>query len=122
MAQYACIKALAVYLPEQIEKNDMGDERFIAKLGIEERHIAGDTESSGDLAVAAAESLFGQYAIPRESIEFILLCTQHPDYLGPTTACHVQSRLGIPETSGALDYSLGCSGYVYASVIFFMFM
>ena len=46
-------------------------------------------------------------------MDFLLLCTQSPDYLLPTTACIVQDRLGIPTTAGALDINLGCSGYVY---------
>jgi 3-oxoacyl-[acyl-carrier-protein] synthase-3 len=41
------------------------------------------------------------------------LCTQSPDYFLPTTACLVQDRLGIPTTAGALDFNLGCSGYIY---------
>ena len=114
MGKFACIKALATYLPKTIEKNDtMGDERFITKLGIRERHISSIEESAGDLAFNAAENLFNKYNIPRESIDFILLCAQHPDYHGLTTACHLQSRLNIPQTAGALDYDLGCSGYVY---------
>src|SRR5699024_9636071 len=40
-------------------------------------------------------------------------CTQTPDYLLPTTACVIQDRLGIPRTAGALDFNLGCSGYIY---------
>jgi 3-oxoacyl-[acyl-carrier-protein] synthase-3 len=43
----------------------------------------------------------------------VLLCTQTPDYFLPTTACIVQDRLGISTQSGALDISLGCSGFVY---------
>jgi 3-oxoacyl-[acyl-carrier-protein] synthase-3 len=46
-------------------------------------------------------------------IDFILFCTQSPDYYLPTSACVMQDRLGIPTTAGALDFNLGCSGYVY---------
>ena len=114
MTKFACIKAISTYLPEKIELNDLfGNERFINKLGIKERHIAAEDESSGDLAFKAAENLFSEYKIDRNIVDFVLLCTQHPDHLGPTTACHLQSRLNIPQTAGALDFSLGCSGYVY---------
>ena len=113
MARYACIRAIATYLPPTIESNDAEDARFIKKIGIKERHIAIESESAGDLAVGAAENLFQQFGLERDSIDFILLCVQHPDYQMPTTACHVQSRLGIPQSCGALDYSLGCSGYCY---------
>jgi hypothetical protein len=43
----------------------------------------------------------------------LLLCTQSPDYFLPTTACLLQKRLGIPKNCGALDFNLGCSGFVY---------
>jgi 3-oxoacyl-[acyl-carrier-protein] synthase III len=46
-------------------------------------------------------------------IEYLLFGTQSPDYFLPTTACLLQDRLGIPETAGALDFNLGCSGFVY---------
>ena len=114
MNKFACIKAIAGYLPEKVELNEnFGDERFIQKLGITSRHIAAEDESAGDLAFKAAENLFNKFNISRESIDFILLCTQHPDHQGPTTACHLQSRLNIPQNCGALDFDLGCSGYVY---------
>ncbi|MBR1398395.1 MAG: ketoacyl-ACP synthase III [Selenomonadaceae bacterium] len=114
MSKFACIKAVSAYLPEKVESNkDFGDQRFIGKLGITERHIAADDESAGDLAFNAAENLFNKYKINRDNIDFILLCTQHPDYQMPTTACHLQHRLNLPKSAGALDYSLGCSGYVY---------
>ena len=112
MGSYACIKAIAGYLPEKVETNDGGD-RFIKKIGISERHVTEDSESAGDLAVAAAERLFAEYPLEREKVDFLLLCTQHPDYQMPTTACNVQHRLGLSQHIGALDFNLGCSGYVY---------
>ena len=51
-------------------------------------------------------------SIPRR-IDFLLLCTQTPDYPLPTTACLMQERLGLPTSVGALDFNLGCSGFVY---------
>ena len=46
-------------------------------------------------------------------IDYLLLCTQSPDYFLPTTACILQHRLGIPTHAGALDFNLGCSGFIY---------
>lgn len=48
-----------------------------------------------------------------ESIEFVIFCTQSPDYFLPTSACLIQDRLGISTVAGALDINLGCSGYIY---------
>src|SRR5262245_66284218 len=57
--------------------------------------------------------VFHNYDIDPQTIDFILLCTQTPDYPLPTTACLLQSRLGLRTNVGALDFNLGCSGYVY---------
>jgi 3-oxoacyl-[acyl-carrier-protein] synthase-3 len=46
-------------------------------------------------------------------VDFILFCTQSPDHFLPTSACVMQERLGIPTSTGALDFNLGCSGFVY---------
>jgi 3-oxoacyl-[acyl-carrier-protein] synthase III len=88
-------------------------EKILKKTGIRERRIAAEGECASDLAAAAAERLFQAGACAPAEIDFILFCTQTPDYLLPTTACLLQQRLGIPRTAGALDFNLGCSGYIY---------
>lgn len=109
---YAAIRGVAGYLPPQIEKNDMST-RAAKALGIEERHVAAPDQAASDLACEAAENLFKKYPAAREGVDFILLCTQQPDYPLPSTACLVADRLGLPKSVGALDYNLGCSGYIY---------
>ncbi len=117
----AKIKNIVYYLPETVVSNyDLAKnfstwdaEKIKDKVGIEIRHIADSSECASDLAEKAAKKLFKQKICVPEEIEFILFCTQSPDYFLPTTACLLQERLGIPTTAGALDYNLGCSGYVY---------
>ncbi|MBL7853042.1 MAG: ketoacyl-ACP synthase III [Cyclobacteriaceae bacterium] len=117
----AKIKAVSYYLPAKtltneelaIEFPDWSAEKIVRKLGITSRHIAGSDEFVSDLAVNAAESLFHESSIDRASVDFIILCTQSPDYFLPTTACIVQDRLGIPRTAGAIDINQGCSGFIY---------
>src|SRR5205814_5406449 len=84
-----------------------------AKTGIHERHIAGAEQTSADLGFLAARKLFDSGACKPEGIDYLLFCTQSPDYFLPSTACLLQDRLGIPTTAGALDFNLGCSGYIY---------
>jgi 3-oxoacyl-[acyl-carrier-protein] synthase-3 len=84
-----------------------------SKTGIERRHIAASGECASDLAESAARKLFDEHDVDPESIDFLLLCTQTPDYPLPTTACLLQERLGLPTSVGALDFNLGCSGFVY---------
>jgi 3-oxoacyl-[acyl-carrier-protein] synthase-3 len=117
----AAITALEYYLPEFVLTNaqlaeehpDWRVDELAAKLGIAERRIAAHDECSSDLAVTAAGKLFASGACKPGDIDFLLLCTQSPDYFLPTTACLVQHRLGIPTSAGAYDFNLGCSGFVY---------
>lgn len=83
------------------------------KTGICERHIAGADECASDLAFTAAEKLFAANPESREQVDYLLLCTQSPEYFLPTTACLLQERLHLSTACGALDFNLGCSGYVY---------
>jgi len=117
----ARIAAIAYHLPAATLDNDALAQLFpdwtaqkIAdKTGIVRRHIAAAGETAGDLAFHAATTLFETHAIDRQAVDFIILCTQAPDYLLPTTACLLQARLALPTSCGALDINLGCSGYVY---------
>jgi len=117
----AVIAAIEFHLPERRLTNpqlaeefpDWGTEKIAEKTGIHARHIAAPGELSSDLANAAALKLFSSGSVRPEEIDFVLLCTQTPDFALPTTACLLQHRLGIPRSAGALDFNLGCSGYVY---------
>jgi 3-oxoacyl-[acyl-carrier-protein] synthase-3 len=116
------LQAISCYLPEKILTNEILISEFpewtagkiSAKIGINKRFIAADDETSSDMAVKAAEKLFTENQnIDRNSVDFILFCTQSPDYFLPTSACIIQDKLNIPTCCGALDFNLGCSGYVY---------
>lgn len=122
----AYIKALSYYLPERIVTNEelvkefpeWTVEKIASKVGVNKRYVANESETATDLAVKAAERLFAEHPeITRESIDFVLLCTQSPDYFLPSSACIVQDKLGIPTTCGAFDFNLGCSGYVYGLAV-----
>src|ERR1700686_1952562 len=118
---HAALRAIECYLPENVVSTadlslqfpDWSVEKIAAKTGIACRHIAAPEECASDLAVAAAQKLFSSGACRPQDIDYVLLCTQSPDYFLPTTACLVQDRLGIPTTAGALDFNLGCSGFIY---------
>ena len=117
----ATIAAIEYHLPERCLTNEQlaaefpewSVEKIEEKTGIVERRIAADGECSSDLGMAAARKLFDSGACSPGEIDYILFCTQSPDHFLPTTACVMQQRLGIPTSAGALDFNLGCSGYVY---------
>ena len=120
-ARFAAVGPIAVHLPDRVETNDELQALFphwdmdliFGKTGIRERHIAAPGECASDLGVAAAEKLFAASDVDRASIDYLLFCTQTPDYPLPTTACLMQHRLGLRTSIGAIDFNLGCSGYVY---------
>lgn len=122
----ASIRAISYYLPERVVTNEelvaefpeWTVEKIADKVGVRERHVAAEGETSVDMAVRAAESLFEQYSdITGDNIDFVILCTQSPDYFLPSSACIIQERLGLTTACGAFDFNLGCSGYVYGLAI-----
>lgn len=107
----AYIKAISYYLPEKVVTNEQLVEEFpewsvdkiAKKVGIKERHIAAEDETAGDMAFKAAEKLIQENGINKENIDFVLLCTQSPDYFLPSTSCIIQNRLGLSTHCGAFD-------------------
>ncbi len=117
----AILKAIEYYLPPRVLNNpqlceiapNWSPQKIQNKTGIEERRISEDEELASDLAVKAVTQLFESGACRPEDIDFLMLCTQSPDYFLPTTACLLQNRLGLRTSCGAFDYNLGCSGFIY---------
>jgi len=107
------------YLPEQILDNielselfpEWTPKKIEKKLGVITRHLSAEGETALDMAEKACEKLFEK--VDRKIIDYVLLCTQSPDYLLPTSACILQDRLRLRTEIGALDFNLGCSGFVY---------
>ena len=106
------IKAIEYYFPKYKDFNNTED-RLTRKVGISSKYLTEENEFASDLAVNAASKLFEDGLNKKEDIDFLLYCTQSPDYYLPTTACIIQEQLGLNTTCGALDFNLGCSGYVY---------
>jgi 3-oxoacyl-[acyl-carrier-protein] synthase-3 len=113
------IERIEYHLPVRILGNeelaegfeDWKPKKIERKTGIRERRIVADGETSLDLAAAAAEKILD--GMDRAEVDFLLVCTQTPDHILPPNACILQDRLGLSTEVGALDFSLGCSGYVY---------
>ena len=118
---YAALGPVVSFVPPRVVDNaelnrefaPVGVDRIAAKTGIVRRHVV-DGETASDLAVGAAERLFAEHGVDRDEVDFLLLCTQSPDFALPSTSMIVQHRLGLSNRVGALDLSLACSGYVYA--------
>ncbi len=121
----AHIKAISYYLPEKIVTNEQlvkefpewSVDKIAKKIGINERHVASEEETAGDMAYKAAKKLFEEHGIDKSSIDFVLLCTQSADYFLPSTSCIIQDRLKLQKKCGAFDFNLGCSGYEYGLAV-----
>jgi len=120
------LKAISYYLPERVVTNEelVRDfpewtvEKIADKVGVHQRHVADENETATDLAIRAAKKLFLENQnIKKEEIDFVLLCTQSPDYFLPSSACIIQDRLGLRTTCGAFDFNLGCSGFIYGLAV-----
>lgn len=106
------IKAIEYHFPTNKIANDPTN-KLTKKIGISFRYIAEKDETASDLAIQAANKLFDSGVCNKNEIDFLLFCTQSPDYILPTTACIIQEKLKLPTSCGALDFNLGCSGFVY---------
>lgn len=118
---HAEIAWLEYALPERVEGNeqmlrenpDWKLEKIVEKTGIAQRHLAAPDQTASDLCVEAAQKLFGSAPLERQAVDALLFCTQSPDFALPTSACILQSRLGLSTRTAAFDFNLGCSGFVY---------
>lgn len=121
MSKKAAIKGVTSFIPagkltnEQlaVEFGDWHASQILSKTGVAVRGVSAEDECASDLGVAAAKQLFQSGACSPDEIDFLVFCTQSPDYFTPTTACLVQDRLGLKTDCGAIDINQGCSGYVY---------
>lgn len=119
----ATIKQIEYFLPEktlsnqelQLEFPDRDVSKMESKIGVFSRHIVLENETALDLAESVCNKLFETYE--KDKIDFIILCTQSPDYYLPTSACLLQERLGLSNNIGAFDINQGCSGFIYALTI-----
>jgi 3-oxoacyl-[acyl-carrier-protein] synthase-3 len=114
------IKNIEYYLPQRVITNEELIQTFsewtvdkiIDKVGVNKRYIAAENETATDMAVFAAQKLFDR-GVDKNTIDYLLFCTQSPDYYLPASACVIQDRLGLSKNIGALDFNQGCSGFVY---------
>ncbi len=121
---HARITGTGSYLPSLALTNndlvargvDTSDEWIVERTGIRNRHIAADTQMASDLAVEASLKAIAAAGISAEEIDLIILATSTPDYIFPSTACLLQSKLGI-SGAAAFDVQAVCSGFTYALTV-----
>jgi len=118
---YSRILGTGSYLPTRILTNadlekmiDTNDQWIVDRTGIRERHIAAEGEFTSDLASHAARAALDVAGLAIDDIDLLLVATTTPDLVFPSTACIVQSKLGMTNGKPAFDLQAVCSGFVYA--------
>ena len=95
---------------------DTSDEWIRTRTGMVERRKSDDETAASDIAMEACEKLFKKSSLRTKDIDLIIVATVTPDHPFPSTACILQSKLGIPHCP-AFDISAGCTGFIYAMTI-----
>ncbi|MDT3708407.1 MAG: beta-ketoacyl-ACP synthase III [Thiobacillus sp.] len=118
---YSRILGTGSYLPAHILTNadleklvDTNDQWIVERTGIRERHIAAEGEFTSDLATRAAQAALESAGLVADDIDLLIVATTTPDLVFPSTACIVQSKLGMTNGRPAFDLQAVCSGFVYA--------
>jgi len=118
----ASILSTGAYLPSRVLTNaelekmvDTTDEWILSRTGIRERRIAAEDEFTSDMGARAAEQAIQQAGIDPKTIDLIIVATCTPDTAFPSTACHIQNKIGATRAA-AFDVGAACSGFLYALV------
>ena len=118
--QSVIITGTGSYTPANVLTNDdmskivdTSDEWIRTRSGISERCFAAEGETTSDMALAAAEKAISAAGIDRRDIDLIIVATMTPDMPFPSTACILQSKLGLGNIA-AFDIQAACSGFIYA--------
>ncbi len=122
---YARIAGTGSYLPGEPVSNDdlvrrgidTSDEWVMTRTGIRSRHLAAADVGSSDLALIASERAIEAAGCEADEIDLVIVATSTPDYIFPSTAALLQSKLGIRNGGPAFDVQAVCSGFVYALTV-----
>ncbi len=114
------IRGISAVVPQQVILTSSFGDIFSEKkvkmqervTGIRQRHVASETEETKHLCLQAARNLLQEMQIPKEEIKVMLLVTQTPSYVTPSTAFWIHKELGLKPDCIVFDINLGCSGFV----------
>ncbi len=122
-ARISVVKGIGAHLPQRVMRNsefeaalDTSDAWIVERTGIRQRHIAAEGEVTSDLGAKAALNALGNAQMTPDDIDLIVVGTTTPDDTMPSTAAHVQRKIGVGK-GGALDVNAACAGFVYAVTV-----
>lgn len=114
------VAAMGSYAPEEVVTNEdlaalgCDSEWIIRRTGIRERRRAAEDQATSDLCYEAAVRCMAEANVSASQIDLIIVATMTPDHPTPSTACHLQRRLGA--VAPAMDVNAACAGFMYAMV------
>lgn len=117
----AYIKSTGSFAPERIVTNKYFNELLgedvdtwlVENLNIRERRWCSEDESTSFLCVKAAERTLANANLKAEALDLIIISTDTPEYISPSTASVVQFKLGA-KNAGTFDINTACAGFVTA--------
>ncbi len=121
MTRFAQILSTGSYVPERVVTNaDMDaalgepvDQWLIDNVGIRERRMMAPDQTTSDLIVEASKKALQKAGITPADLDLIIVSTDTPDYLSPSTSVVVQYKLGAVN-AGCYDINSACAGWVTA--------
>jgi 3-oxoacyl-[acyl-carrier-protein] synthase III len=87
--------------------------KVVSMAGVKRRPVVDDGVTSTDLCFEAAVPLLDRLGWARDSISAVIMVTQSPDYVLPSSSCVLHHWLGLGTDCAAFDMGQGCSGYPY---------
>jgi 3-oxoacyl-[acyl-carrier-protein] synthase III len=110
--------------PRSVDNLDFGKDfgvdevrKVVSMAGVKHRPVVDVGVTATDLCFEAAAGLIERLGWARESITGLILVTQSPDYVLPSSACMAHRWLGLSDQCAAFDMGQGCSGYPYGLYI-----
>lgn len=121
MGRFASITGTGFYAPENIIPNSYFNEILgedvdtwlRENLTIRERRWCSENQSTADLAEVAARNALKSAKVSAAEIDLIIVATDTPEFISPSTASVVQHRLGAIK-AGTFDLNTACAGFVTA--------
>ncbi|HJW02721.1 MAG TPA: beta-ketoacyl-ACP synthase III [Azospira sp.] len=121
---YSKISGVGSYLPGAPVTNDdlvargvdTSDEWIATRTGIRARHLAAPGQTASDLGLEASRRALEHAGIDAADLDLIIVATSTPDFIFPSTACLLQSKLGNKGAT-SFDVQAVCSGFIYALTI-----
>lgn len=115
----ASIAGTGMYAPERVITNQYFNELYKKDIGtflaeqrnIRERRWMHPEQRTSDLILPAAEEAMKAAGITAQELDLIIVSTDTPDYLSPSTASVVAYRMGATR-AGTYDINTACAGFV----------